>query len=272
MLKHIILLSKKNPESLDRLLAQLEEQNITFFRELPEQDLLLNEVLFITDMGTVAQGLLKQQANVLGWLHQENGNDCFGQLPYMVEGLEEVEFSYLEKVYNRFQRIPWQIAKTSRCIIREMKEEDVDALYDIYARKEITRYMEGLYPNREEEREYMRNYIAHAYSFWGFGTWVVEHKQDGKIIGRVGFNLREGYEYPELGFLIAFDYQRKGLAYEVCRKALEVGKEEYGFIRVQAMVKEANIPSRGLCKKLGFMLAGKVQEQGEEYLLYEKSL
>ena len=100
----------------------------------------------------------------------------------------------------------------------------------------------------------------------------MEHKQDGKIIGRVGFNLREGYEYPELGFLIAFDYQRKGLAYEVCRKALEVGKEEYGFIRVQAMVKEANIPSQGLCKKLGFMLAGKVQEQGEEYLLYEKSL
>ncbi len=272
MLKHIILLSNGNSEGLEQLISQLEKKKITFWRGLPEQELLLKEVLFITDIGSVARELLRQKANVLGWLHQENDGDSFGELPYMVEKLEEVDFAYLEKVYNRFQGIPWEIAVTDRCIIREMKEEDVDALYEIYASKEITRYMEGLYPDKEEERAYMRNYIAHAYAFWGFGTWIVEHREDDRIIGRVGFNLREGYEYPELGFLIASDYQRKGLAYEVCQKALQVGKEEYGFIRVQALVKEENIPSIGLCEKLGFSLAGKKKEQGEDYLLYEKAL
>ena len=75
-----------------------------------------------------------------------------------------------------------------------------------------------------------------------------------------------------MGFLIALPYQRQGLAYEVCEKALWVGKEEYEFSRVQTLVKEENTASVGLCRKLGFGLAGKVREKGEEYLLFEKAL
>ena len=272
MLKHIILLSNHEPMPLQRLLDQLKAEGVAFWRGIPEQDISLAEVLFITDIGAVAQQLMRERASVLGWLNEKNKHTDLGALPFVVERLEEIEFSYLKKVYCRFQGIPWEIARTDRCLIREMKEEDIDALYEIYAPEEITRYMEGLYPDKRKEREYIHNYITHAYSFWGFGTWIVEHKQDKRIIGRAGFNLREGYEYPELGFLIALPYQRQGLAYEVCEKALWVGKEEYEFSRVQTLVKEENTASVGLCRKLGFGLAGKVREKGEEYLLFEKAL
>ena len=239
---------------------------------MPEEDLLMEECLFITDMPPVGKALLIQKAGVLLWLNEENRREDTGAFPYAVEKPEEIEFSYLDKVYRRFQGLPWEIARTDRCIIREMEEGDLDALYELYQDKEISRYTEDLYEDREEEKEYICSYIEHAYTFWGFGTWIVERKEDHKLIGRVGFNLREGYEDPELGFVIGLPWQRQGLAYEVCMAALKVGKEEYGFTCVQALVQEENLSSAGLLEKLGFSLQKKITEQGQEYLFYKIQL
>ena len=62
--------------------------------------------------------------------------------------------------------------------------------------------------------------------------------------------------------------QRKAYAYECCQAVLGLGKEEYEFEQVQALVKEGNIASAKLCYKLGFSCVGKVQEKGEEYLRF----
>lgn len=272
MLKHIILLSKKNPVNLEPLMKELESRGVRLWRELPQENLLMAELLFITDMKDVAKALLEQRVGVLVWLHEENRTESFEGLPYAVERLEEADFTYLDKVHRRFNGIPWHIADTSRCIIREMEEKDIDALYELYSDKGISKYTEDLYEDKDKEREYIRSYIDHAYTFWGFGTWLVERKEDHKVIGRVGFNLREGYEIPELGFVIGMPWQRQGLAYETCLKALEIGKRDYDFTWVQALVREENVPSARLCEKLGFSLSQRVIEQGREYLLYKINL
>lgn len=272
MLKHVILLTKREPGDLAVLEKELADQGVRLWKNMPAENLLMAELLFITDMGAVGRELLARKAGVLAWLHDKNRTEEFENIPYAIEGLEEADFSYLDKVYRRFNGIPWQIGDTTRCIIREMEETDLEALYELYADKEISRYTEDLYPDKEKEREYIRSYIDHAYTFWGFGTWVVERKGDRKVVGRVGFNLREGYEAPELGFVIGLPWQRKGLAYETCRKVLEIGKQDYDFTWVQALVREENVASVRLCEKLGFFFDRKVVEQGQEYLLYKINL
>lgn len=254
------------------LCKQLDSHGVKLWMEMPNEDLLMEESLFITDMPLVGRGLLQEKAGVLLWLNEDSCKENTTGFPYVVEGLEEVDFSYLNKVYERFNKIPWQIAETKRCFIREMEEGDLEALYELYADKEISRYTEDLYEDREKEREYIRSYIENAYMFWGFGTWVVERKKDHKLIGRVGFNLREGYAHPELGFIIGTDWQRQGLAYEVCLAALQVGRDEYGFDVVQALVCEENLASIRLCEKLGFSCLKKVTEQEKEYLFYQIQL
>lgn len=272
MLKHIILLTLKKVDISETLVEELNQHQIRLWTRMPEEDLPMEECLFLTDMPPVGKALLLQKAGVLLWLNEKNRREDTGAFPYAVEKPEEIEFSYLDKVYRRFQGLPWEIARTDRCIIREMKEGDLDALYELYRDKEISRYTEDLYEDREKEKEYICSYIEHAYTFWGFGTWIVERKEDHKLIGRVGFNLREGYEDPELGFVIGLPWQRQGLAYEVCTAALKVGKEEYGFTCVQALVQEENLASAGLLEKLGFSLQKKIMEQGQEYLFYKIQL
>lgn len=268
MLQHIILVTAKLPEVMEELEIECANHSVKLHYRLPEEDTFINETLYITDHGEIARQLLEERANVLVWLHEGNRTQNFSGMPYAIEELEEVDFRYLERIYRRFQKLPWWIGETKRCRIREMTEEDIDAIYEVYSGKNITKYMEGLYEDREEELQFMRCYIENEYAFWGYGTWLIERKEDGKIIGRVGFNMRDGYEEPELGFVIAQEYQRQGYALECCKAALEVGKEEYEFEMVQVFIKEGNVASIGLSEKLGFKFEQEIVYEEEKYLRY----
>lgn len=268
MLKHIVFITQKNVLNMDTLKEECRKENIALYFSLPEEDTLIGETLYITDNGEICKGLTEEGAAVLAWLHEENKDENLNSTPYAVESIEEIDLFYINRIYQRFQNLPWIITETKRCIIREMTEEDLDAMYQVYAGDSITRYMEGLYEDREQELEYTRSYIKHAYTFWGYGTWVIVRKSDNKLIGRVGFNLRDGYEEVELGFVIMEEEQKKGYAFECCKAVMEVGKEEYQFEAIQALVKEDNLPSVKLCKKLGFRLENMVLQDGEEYLRF----
>lgn len=268
MLKHIVLITQKKVPDMEFLKEECERQKIMLHFFLPQEDTLLEETLYITDKEEICKGLMEESAMVLAWLHEENRGEDLSATPYAVENIEELDLFYIQRIYQRFQNIPWEIVRTQRCIIREMTEEDLDAVYQVYAASSITRYMEGLYEEREKELDYTRNYIKHAYTFWGYGTWVIVRKTDGKLIGRVGFNLRDGYEEVELGFVIMEEEQKKGYAFECCEAVMKIGKEDYEFEAMQALVKEENIASINLCKKLGFRLKEKVYQDGEEYLRF----
>ena len=274
MLKYIIFVTAEPIPELKCLEAECKEKGIGVFYTLPEEETLIKETLYVTDHEEVCTGFLEEGANVLVWLHENNRHMNMSKAPYAMENIQKLDLVYAERIWQRFQNLPWKIAETGRCVIREMTEEDLDAVYEVYAGETITRYMEGLYEDREKELEYTRSYIQNVYRFWGYGTWVIERKRDKKIIGRIGFNLRDGYEDAELGFVIMEEEQKKGYAYECCQAVLNIGNKEYEFEKVQALVKEENISSVNLCHKLKFKNQGKVWVEGEEYLrfLYEYKL
>lgn len=207
--------------------------------------------LWITDSAESAKFLRTQGESVLALLHEDNRTQDFSDILYACENVGELDADYMEKVYRRHVNLPWDIAETDRCIIRETTEADVDAFWKIYQNAEITRYTEGLYPTIEKEKQYVTEYREKVYGFYGFGVWTILQKNTGEIIGRAGFSYREGYEAPEIGFVIGVPWQRQGYAYEVCSALLEYGKKELGFENVQALVVPENEASVKLCEKLG---------------------
>ena len=210
-------------------------------------------VLWITDQGQRARELLRQGCPVLAWLHEHNRDQNFSGVRYACEDIGELDYDYLEKVYRRYAGIPWDILTTDRCLVREPRAEDLDALYEIYAEPFVTQYTEGLYPQRAQEEAYLKDYTENMYYFYNYGVWTICDKITGQVIGRAGFSNREGYEDPELGFVIGVPWQRQGYATEVCKALLEYGKEELGFERVQMLVMPENQVSLHLAEKLGFV-------------------
>ena len=80
--------------------------------------------------------------------------------------------------------------------------------------------------------------------------------------------MREGFEDPELGFIIARQEQRKGYCFEVCGALLEYGFRELGFEQVQALVAKENSASEGVCRKLGGQAAGDIVWKNRDYVRF----
>lgn len=226
------------------------------------------ETIYVTDSGEMLQTMSAQGKYVIALLTDNNKEENMSGASYAVTDIEELALESFEKAYLRLAGLPWQIGETGRCMIREMTVEDVDDFYRIYAEPSITRYMDALYENPEDEREYTRQYIRQMYGFYGYGLWSIIEKKSGELIGRAGLSWRAGFDIPELGFVIAVPFQRQGYAYEVCREILRYGREELEFEEVQALVKKGNEASENLCRKLGMSWRDTVEECDKLYERY----
>lgn len=226
------------------------------------------ETLFITDDPVVLEKLLRAGLYTIALYHENNKASSFPGALYAVEDIFRLEYRSYEEAYRRLAGLPWDILETDRLFVRESTLDDIPDFYRLYENPAITDYMEPLFEDPAEERAYLQDYIKQVYGFYGFGIWTVILKKTGQIIGRAGLNIREGYELPELGFVIDTALQNQGLAYEVCSAILDYAKEELAFRRIQAFVKEENYASRKLLEKLGFVYHREAWENNRKYLLY----
>lgn len=267
MLKKIVfILSKENAvDETKGLLKELAGRKIETCFVQKEDVGEENNTLYITDNAVCQNRLQSMGLPVVIWLHEDNREEKFSYAGYAMENLKEIEYRSLELVWLRLTGQPWTITETKRCMIRETTVEDVDSFYEIYREPSITEYMEDLYADRAEEIAYIEDYIKNVYGFYGYGMWTVWEKESGKVIGRAGLNLREGYDVPELGFVIGVPWQGQGYAYEVCQAILKYGKEELGFTCFQVLIMAGNHNSKSLCEKLGFAYREMVEIDGKAY-------
>lgn len=223
---------------------------------LPPKNATPRSCLILCDQPQLAQAFLDANYYVVAVLHEDNKDKHFN-IPFAVEDFTELDWHYFVKYWQRYNDIPWHIMDTDRCSIREMSPEDLNDLYDMYSDKRICEYTEDLFENRLQELQYIKDYVNNMYKFYNFGTWLIEEKFTGNLIGRVGFNYRPGFDDPELGFVINPRYWRHGYAYETCCKVIEYGKTELGFTRIHAFVRPENEASVALLEKLGFRTCGR---------------
>lgn len=191
----------------------------------------------------------------IGYVNPLCGKQKLSQAEVLVEGFDEVDFFFLERIYQRKHGIPWTVIETDRCFLREMTMEDLDALYRLYEDPEITQYMEGLYEDRKKEEEYTKAYINNMYRFYGYGMWLVIQKENGKIIGRAGLNNVDIHGTPalEMGYMIGKDYQNQGYATEACEGIIQFAREGTEFEELHCLIEKENEKSVHLAKKLGFV-------------------
>ena len=215
-------------------------------------DAHMQDTLMLCDLPDAVKELSGRGYAVIALQHEGNAQEKFPGAPYVFAEPEEVDFDSYVKAWQRLRGLPWDILETARLKLRETTPEDLDALYEIYAMPGMTDYMEGLFADPQDERRYLTDYIRNVYGLMGFGVWTVLEKETGKVIGRCGFSVRNGFAHIELGFFIGTKWQRRGYAQEACRAVMTYGRDVLGFETVQALVKEGNDVSRHILERLGF--------------------
>lgn len=228
-------------------------------------------VLYISCYPEICQLALEKGCSVIAYL-MKNVDGCFEGIRYAIESFEDLDHIYLDRVCRRYAGLPWDILETERCVVRETTVEDVESFYRIYAEPSITKYMEGLYEEKEKEIQYTKDYIKNVYGFYEYGLWTVINKKSGEVIGRAGVNWREDTESVELGYIIAKPFQRQGYAYEVCSAILRYAYDELGIEQICAYIKRGNEASKQLCEKLQFVYQGEISTRDEVFQKWVKTL
>ena len=176
----------------------------------------------------------------------------------LVEGMDDVDVYFLDRISKRKEKLPWVTAVTERTYLREMTLSDMDRLYEIYAEHGMTDYVDDLFA-RDEEEEYIKHYIDNMYFFYGYGMWLVCLKDTGEVIGRAGIEQRNtsGDTLLEMGYLISTKYQHQGYASEVIDELIKFAKDNlYDFDNINVFIRPGNDASVNLIKHKGFEEAG----------------
>ena len=226
------------------------------------------QALYICDQPMGAEVLLTRGFPTLIYYHEKNKQLSFPKCRYAMENPHEIEAEYLEQVFRRYVGLPWDILETRYLRLREATVGDVERFWEMYREPSLTMYAEGLHATLEEEENYVREYIGSMYHFYEFGVWTVLRKGTDEVIGKAGLSVRDGYELPELGYVIDVKHQRKGYAYEACKGILRYAVEFLGYQKIGAVVHKENAASIGLLKKLGFIYV-KAHDDVMDYYIVE---
>ena len=161
------------------------------------------------------------------------------------------------------------ILETKRLILREMEENDFDALYKVLGDAEIMRYYPYIFDETRVKNWIKRN--IERYRILGFGLWAVCLKETGEMIGDCGLTMQliSGQIKPETGYHIRRDQQGKGYAKEAAIAVRDWAFQNTPFRMIYSYMKKANVPSAKTAISYGCKFVEEfIDEQNEITTVY----
>lgn len=151
--------------------------------------------------------------------------------------------------------------ETERTILRGFRQRDLDAWAAMSEDDDAMRFIGGAATRADA----WRSMAAHT-GHWvlkGFGTWAVERRDDGRLLGRVGLWEPEGWPGIEVGWTLARPVWGHGYAQEAARAAMTWGWTELGLERLISLIDPENLRSIRVAQRLGMQRDGQVLVRGE---------
>ncbi|GAA4739846.1 GNAT family N-acetyltransferase [Sphingomonas daechungensis] len=149
------------------------------------------------------------------------------------------------------------VLETERLRLRPWRKEDFHPYHALLQHPEVHRHF-GPQPMGAEECWRRLTSAVGGWDLNGFGTWAVERKGDGRLVGNAGIftawrDLEPEFgEEPEMGWIFAAETHGQGMASEACRAVLGWTEANLAPTPIWAIIAPANEPSLKLAAKLGF--------------------
>lgn len=206
----------------------------------------------------------------IGFINPHSGNQDLRKASMLVEGFEEIDYSFLNKVYQYAHNEPVTFLTTEHFIIREMTVLDIDELFSICRDSDIKKYLDEFSDNLETEREKHLAYIKNIYHFYGFGLWGVYFKEDERLVGRCGVEhkLIDYEEIYEIGWLLAKPYQGRGYAREFVTGVIKYCFHALDINCITAIIDRDNRSSLHLAEQIGMKRYGECIRNGRNCYKY----
>jgi RimJ/RimL family protein N-acetyltransferase len=144
--------------------------------------------------------------------------------------------------------------RTARLILRPYTMDDLDDLYDIQSRPEVTRYLYWGPRDREQARESLQKKILTSASQDEGDelTLAVVLPEAGKVIGDVQLMwVSREHRQGEIGYVFHPGHGGSGYATEAAEVMLRLGFDQLGLHRVIGRLDGRNTASARVLERLG---------------------
>ncbi len=146
------------------------------------------------------------------------------------------------------------ITETERLYLRELTQDDFDAIKRVLQDDEAMRFYEGAFTD-DEVHGWLDRQID-RYNMHGFGLWAAVLKENDEIIGQCGLTMQpwKGQEVLEIGYLFEREYWHRGYATEAAEACKEYAFSVLGVDEVCSIIRDSNIASQNVALRNGMML------------------
>lgn len=148
-------------------------------------------------------------------------------------------------------------SETPRLILREIEEQDEDALFELDSDPEVHNYLGNKPIQNKEQIRLVIAFIRQQYEDNGIGRWAVEDKSTGQFIGWAGLKffrdeVNGHSDFYELGYRFMKKHWGKGYATESAKASVDYGFSELKLKEIFAMTDINNQASKKVLIKTGF--------------------
>lgn len=140
--------------------------------------------------------------------------------------------------------------------LRLPAEGDIDAITAACQDPDIPRFTRV--PSPYTRADAVR-FVADTAASWRAATsrgFVICDAHTGALLGAVGLHAREQPEVSEIGYWIAADARRRGVATRAVRLLSAWALANLGFDRLELMTHVDNVASQGVAERAGFTREG----------------
>lgn len=225
-----------------------------FLKAAGELGLRPEECMVVEDSENGCRAARNAGITCMAYYNPDSGKQDLGSAYMVIEGYEEIDSAFMEKVYCHSHHLPAVVCETDRLLIREMKKEDIPRLMEICSQETSRDACEGVAKPLSEELEGFDAYRSYMYELCDMGYWSVLKKDTGEIIGRAGIEPKfwnRKKTVVEMGYIIDEKYRRQGYAYEACQGIIQESAKR-GAVYLHCRIKSGNKASVNLAEKLGF--------------------
>lgn len=167
------------------------------------------------------------------------------------------------------------VIETARLILRPFRADDVDAQAAMLADPVVTRHLGGQPFGREDAWRKLLCGVG-CWPVFGYGYWAVERRDDGRLVGQIGFAdfkrvMTPSIEgLPEMGWLFAADAFGRGYASEAVAAGLDWIDTTLAPAEIVAIIDHDNAGSIRVAEKGGFAVREEATYRGTPILLFRR--
>jgi RimJ/RimL family protein N-acetyltransferase len=150
---------------------------------------------------------------------------------------------------------------TERLVLRRWRVTDVAPNTEMLADPATARFITPDGKAVTDEFVGWRNaaIMAGHWALHGFGLFVIEEKQTGRYVGRVGPWFPAGWPGFEVGWGIAKSFRGKGYAVEAATASIDWAFACFEIDKIVHTIRPDNVASQKVAQRLGATIEGQVE-------------